>query len=64
VPDGTAMREKSTLLLLHGGRSRPFDQQAGVLDPGRYRPGRVPGSSVLPNAPERALAVIRDFIAR
>jgi pimeloyl-ACP methyl ester carboxylesterase len=45
VPDGPVMREKPTLLLLHGG------------------PGlRVAGTPWSPDAPERAMAVIRDFI--
>ena len=51
VPDGSVMREKPTAAALPAHLVR-FERFAGC------------GHAVLPDAPERALATIRDFIAR
>jgi hypothetical protein len=65
VPDGPAMREKPTLLLLHGGSwLRSLDLQAGLLEFGRlhtsHRPGPpgqtaavTPGQGKLGRSPQR-----------
>ncbi len=69
VPDGPVMRQKPTLLLLHGGPG---------ADHSIYRPAYSALSThlvqferfkdcrhaVIPDAPEQAFAVIREFILR
>ena len=56
VPDGPAMREKPTLLMLHCGPG--FDHSI-------YKPAYSALADVAQTiSPERALAVIREFIQR
>jgi hypothetical protein len=78
IPDGPTMREKPTLLMLHAGPGsdhsiyRPAYSALAIsprssiaaLPPHLVRFERFAncGHAVVPDAPERAMAVIRDFI--
>jgi pimeloyl-ACP methyl ester carboxylesterase len=70
VPDGPAMREKPTLVL--GGEDdpmHPIESQADIAaalpaDLVQFERFANCGHAVVPDAPERAMAVIRDFIGR